>query len=92
MLPKPLFYWGDLDKEGIEIADKFCTQAFAEPLMMDEKTLNDHQHLIELVGESKSKSSQLVLLEDTYQTVIQKKARIEQEKMVFDWKLLEAIK
>ncbi len=91
MLPKPLFYWGDLDKEGIEIADQFCTQASAKPLLMDEKTLTDHQHLIEPVGESKGRSSQIVLLADIYQTVIQKKARIEQEKMVFDWKLLDAV-
>lgn len=89
--PKPLFYWGDLDKEGIEIADQFCVQTLAKPLLMDEKTLEAHQSLIEEVGVAKTKSSRVTLLEDIYQRVIQKKSRIEQEKMIFDWKLLDAL-
>jgi hypothetical protein len=46
ILPKPIYYWGDIDKEGYEIFASFkasCPEI--EPVLMSRKEINLYQHI-----------------------------------------------
>lgn len=82
-LPKPIYYWGDIDKEGIEIADQFCEITGAKAILMDHEIIKKHRNLVQKVNYSTPKK-ELTLYQDIYEFVCNEQIRIEQEKIVFD--------
>lgn len=84
-LPQPMFYWGDIDKEGIEIAAQFCQQTGSVPVMMDQEALSKFMHLSQKI-KYLTPLKKISLLNDVYDEVCQKQIRIEQEKISCDIK------
>jgi hypothetical protein len=81
LLPGKVFYWGDIDKEGVEIASLFCEKSGAHPVLMDMESFNEHKHLAEKVNYA-TPLRKITLLNDVYEKVTQENLRIEQEKIV----------
>lgn len=89
-VPTPIRYWGDLDKEGLEIFEHLSQKMSGAitPLLMDMNTLKAHQHLAQKVsdGEAVEKKDHFVLSE-VYSTICRQGIRIEQEQICWpqDW-------
>ncbi|MCM2282796.1 MAG: DUF2220 domain-containing protein, partial [Bdellovibrionaceae bacterium] len=80
--PKPILYWGDMDKEGYEIYGHLKSLIpDLRPLLMDRETLERHAHLAigkePFLGPFRSAAD----LQDEYQYVCQKGLCVEQEKV-----------
>ncbi|MFY7992078.1 MAG: Wadjet anti-phage system protein JetD domain-containing protein [Bacteriovoracaceae bacterium] len=87
ILPKPIYYWGDIDKEGIEIASQFSHQTGAKAVFMGLDTLERYRNLAQKI-DYVSPERDLILYRDVYNIVCDEKIRIEQEKIVFDLDIL----
>jgi len=87
-LPGIKFYWGDIDKEGIEIASQFRQEAGVIPVSMDRVQMERFKHLSQNVVYS-TPVRELIFLQDVYHDVCHQQIRIEQEKIPFDWSLIK---
>lgn len=82
-LPKPLFYWGDIDKEGFEIvAHLFELGVELQPLMMGQEIYSQYRHMAvkktAYFGPFKTLPKPL---QETYESVCRNGEMIEQEKL-----------
>ena len=82
MLPRPLYYWGDIDKEGYEIfgylADKIVD---IQPLLMDQAIFDKYQHLSVKKEPFYGPFKIIPQLQQVYETVCRAGKMIEQEKI-----------
>lgn len=82
-LPQPLYYWGDLDKEGFEIFSYLNEHIPGlKPLLMDQATYEQYRHLAlhkePFYGPFKSLPEGL---QSVYENICRSGQRIEQEKL-----------
>lgn len=81
-----LFYWGDIDKEGLEILARF-TQIFphTQPLFMSAEVFSAHQHLAVKGSGAEPRMDSLALLSDDliqlYRHLTSHNLRLEQERL-----------
>jgi hypothetical protein len=85
-LPKTIYYWGDIDKEGIEIFDLLHSRVDNKPIpiLMSMDTLNKFAHLIQHLPRSEdcqTKEKKLKTLDDLYSYVVKNRVRVEQEQI-----------
>ncbi len=86
-LPGRKFYWGDIDKEGLEIASYFCHETGASPVYMDRESLDKFEHLSQKVSYS-TPLKELAILQDLYAEICRRRIRVEQEKISFEWPVI----
>jgi hypothetical protein len=87
--PEPLFYWGDIDKEGYEIF-AYLKKSWPDlqALYMNEATIKKYHHLIQKKESSLSTINpglKLFELQSAYDFVVQKGIQIEQEQLDEAW-------
>jgi hypothetical protein len=86
LFPKPIFYWGDLDKEGYEIygyIKKFIPDL--NSIFMDLITLNAHPHLSQKKTKFFGPYRQVYELQKAYEWVCSHGLQIEQEQLPSQW-------
>ncbi len=83
IFPKPIYYWGDIDKEGIEIASQFSHKTGAKAVFMELETLEKYRNLAQKIDYA-SPRRDLILYRDVYKVVCDEQIRIEQEKIILD--------
>lgn len=82
-LPSPLYYWGDIDREGLEILNAVAskTQEMVKPLLMDMETFLKHKHLAQRLYRKAISVKKMTLLPEVYEQVCRESLRIEQEQV-----------
>jgi hypothetical protein len=82
ILPRPLYYWGDIDKEGYEIFG-FLRERIAglTPLLMDEATVSKYQNLSTSKEPFYGPFKQIPDLQTSYELVCKEGRMLEQEKL-----------
>ena len=87
VLPAPIYYWGDIDKEGMEIFS-YVYDLFKEvtPIGMDLQTINRFSSLIQRVEVNTTPIRKPIhRINDSYDFVCREKIRIEQEQIPLDY-------
>lgn len=81
--PSPLYYWGDIDREGLEILNVVASksQEKVEPLLMDMETFLKHKHIAQRLNRKATSVKNLTLLPEVYEQVCRENLRIEQEQV-----------
>jgi hypothetical protein len=80
MLPEPIYYWGDLDKEGYEIYGHFKSRfPKLKNLCMEMKTLEKNKSLIQKKDPYLGPYAYIPDLQSEYEFVCKKGYRLEQE-------------
>ncbi len=92
VLPKPVYYWGDIDKEGIEIFFSLSQKVPHPPLpfLMDAQTFTAFRDLLQKVPSSNPSPSITdsdFSLKDFYIEICKNGHRIEQEQLHGAWEL-----
>lgn len=83
IFPAPYYYWGDIDREGIEIYNLLLQKSGMDitPLLMDLETLIKNVHLAQTVEARPEYNKSMTVLNDVYQKVTRDHLRIEQEQI-----------
>jgi hypothetical protein len=85
-LPRPLYYWGDIDKEGYEIYGYLKNQVpEVQSLFMDRKTLRKYASLHRKRDLFEGPFRNLYELQDVYEFVCREGLQVEQEKLSEPW-------
>ncbi len=85
-LPKPIFYWGDIDKEGYEIFGWLRNLVpDLVPLLMSEDIFDKWKHLCQKREVYLGPYRSLGELQDVYEKVCQSGLQIEQEQIHESW-------
>jgi hypothetical protein len=88
LFPSPIFYWGDIDKEGYEIYGLLKAEFKSlQAIMMDSEILNKYRHLIQKKQIFDGPFKNLFELQNTYETVATHGIQIEQEQIEIHWPL-----
>lgn len=85
-LPQPVYYWGDIDKEGLEILNYLAERARTPiiPLLMDATTFSKNRNLAQVVGLTDNESPKKISIgNDVYELVCKEGLRIEQEQIAW---------
>jgi len=88
-LPRPLYYWGDMDKEGYEIfayLKKYAPET--RPLLMDLQTLQKYRSIGQHKEPYHGPYREAFELQNEYELVSREGLQIEQEKLTEDWPIL----
>ena len=84
-LPKPIFYWGDIDKEGFEIFSYLSDfDPLLKPLLMDECTFESYRKFGVKKETSLGPFRRIPELQSVYEKVCRSGLMIEQEKLPLD--------
>ena len=82
-LPRPFFYWGDIDKEGFEIFGHLLElDPHIRPIMMDEGTIEKFPHLIQKKPPFEGPFRALGPYQKIYESVCREGLFIEQEQLL----------
>lgn len=84
--PKPLVYWGDIDKEGYEIFG-YLKQRYPDliPLFMDSETIAKYRRLTQKKERYFGPYREVAGLQATYERVCEEGIQIEQEQLNESW-------
>lgn len=85
-LPLPIYYWGDIDKEGFEILNYLVERVSTPviPLLMDAATFSKNQNLAQVIGFIDDESPKKLSIDsDVYELVCKAGLRIEQEQIAW---------
>lgn len=85
-LPKPIFYWGDMDKEGYEIF-ALVAELFEKviPVGMDQESMERYWDLRQCVPVRSKSPKAMPQLAESYEKVCQEGLQIEQEQIELNW-------
>ena len=82
ILPRPIYYWGDIDKEGYEILAYLKKRINKlKPIFMDKEALNKYRHLSSTKESYFGPFKYIPELQETYEEVCRSGIFIEQEKI-----------
>ncbi len=91
-LPGPVFYWGDIDKEGYEIFAYLCNfMPDLEPLYMSFKTIHDNPDLQQKRDKYLGPYKQIPKLQDEYIWICSRGLQIEQEQLQPQWPYCDSL-
>jgi hypothetical protein len=87
-LPKPLYYWGDIDKEGYEIFGRLRSSIeHLKPILMSKESLDRYRAIAQRKDIHLGPFHQIPGLQKEYEYVSRNGLQIEQEQMREPWPL-----
>ncbi|UOF02895.1 Wadjet anti-phage system protein JetD domain-containing protein [Bdellovibrio reynosensis] len=90
LLPGTVFYWGDIDSEGIEILNGISSQMEnVTPVAMDQNAITYFGSLIQTVKSHKPSVENIHILQEEYVRVCKEGIRIEQEQIEISYVVQE---